>query len=203
MPCHGSLPARTRWAARMSSYSIGKASAESRHSRSVRMIGGGWPALTHCRTGAATGAKRSRPAPSTISSVFMLDAAAPAPSRAADPYRSSDTSLGPSALVMSCAKSSRDMRAMSESPAGATAGETAATTEAAESSTAAKATAAESSSAPSAAPAPPPATHQARKPQSATAAQDHQQDDQGDDRAERETLARRKRGRRRHRVLRI
>src|SRR5205807_1158769 len=54
IPGHGSRPASNRCASRMSSYSIGNASADSRHSRSLRMRGAGWPARVQARIAGAS-----------------------------------------------------------------------------------------------------------------------------------------------------
>src|SRR5436305_839410 len=66
----------------MSSYSIGNASADSRHSRSVRMSGAGWPDLVQART---TGARASNSAPSTVSQ--MSSGITTGGARSADPGR--------------------------------------------------------------------------------------------------------------------
>src|SRR2546430_2569582 len=122
MAGHGSRPASSRCASRMSSYSIGNASADSRHSRSVRMSGAGWPDLVQART---TGARASNSAPSTasqMSSVFTSDRLGTWVPRAADPYSMSATRRGPNARVaasprvsmVSCAAMQENVHAVEE-----------------------------------------------------------------------------------------
>ena len=58
MPSNGGSPYSTRWRSRMSAYSIGKMSAEPRHSVVVSVSGAGLPASVHARDAADAAASR-------------------------------------------------------------------------------------------------------------------------------------------------